>query len=210
MVIGDRPNNPELLGCIDRPDLCGLGQAERLGLGVVNIGPLGHQVFDTLRCQLAVLALPQKQLGAIGGVLRAAAFIGFNVGQLVADHAVKRLTDRGQGQRIGGSAIEHEVNVTVGIEQRPQAIRRLLRPAVLTVGRLIHPVGRLHGFPGLRAHTAVVVAGKLLGLGHNALLNSERKAFNVIGTTHHCQLAFHPNSGEAGGMTKPDTLYSCP
>ncbi len=27
MVIGDRPNNPELLGCIDRPNLCGLGQA---------------------------------------------------------------------------------------------------------------------------------------------------------------------------------------
>ena len=165
VAIRDSANDPQLVRCVNSAQLGGLGHAQGLGLWVEDVGAPGHQLLDALGGQLAVCALPQQQLGAVGGVLRAAALVGLDVGHLVADHAVKRLPHGGQGQGIGGRAVEHKVDIAVGVEQRPQTVRGPLGPGVLAVGRFVRPVGLRHGRPGLWADAAIVVTGKLFGLG---------------------------------------------
>ena len=153
----------KLVRCVDRAHLRRLGQAESLGLGVVDITALGDQVLDALRGEFAIRPIAQKQLGAIGGIFWPAAFIRFDVCQFVADHAVEGLTDGGQCQGVGGGTIEYEVDIAVGIEQLAQTIGRAGGPDILAVGGLVHPVRLRHGRPGLGADSTVVIAGELFG-----------------------------------------------
>ncbi|MNP09124.1 hypothetical protein D3C76_1012160 [compost metagenome] len=154
----------ELVGAIDGAYLGGLGDGDHPRLGVVNVLALERHFADRLRRQLAVDAGCGQQLGAVGEELRRAAFVGFDVGGLGADYTVVALAQRGQGQGVGGGAVEGEKHLAVGFEQLAEVLRGALGPLVVAVSAVVAVVGFLHRRPGFGADTGIVVAGELLAL----------------------------------------------
>ncbi|MNP18231.1 hypothetical protein D3C76_1107040 [compost metagenome] len=154
----------ELIGAVDGPDLGGLGQGHHPWLGVVDVLALQRHFADRLRRQLAVDAGRGQQLGAVGEELWRAALIGFDVGGLGADHTVVALAQRGQGQGVGGGAVEGEEHLAVGFEQLAEVFRGAFGPLVVAVGAVVAMVGFFHRRPGFGADTGIVVAGELLAL----------------------------------------------
>ena len=94
-------------------------------LRVVNILPPGNQLLDRGRHQFAVARLGDQHLRPAGKELRPAALIGFQVGHIRANHAMVRLAARGDGQRIGGRAVEHEEHLALALEDLAQLGQQL-------------------------------------------------------------------------------------
>jgi len=82
--------------------------------------------------------------------------------QLVADHAVVALAQRGQRQRVGGRAVEDEVDIAIGGEDFAQAVGDAARPFVVAVAGGVAVVGGEEGLQGFGADARAVVAGELL------------------------------------------------
>lgn len=85
---GDRRDRAHLLDGIDRAYFRRLGQRDDLRLRVVNIGAARDDRFDRIRRELAANARRGQQLGAAREEFGAAAFIGFDVREFMADHRV--------------------------------------------------------------------------------------------------------------------------
>ncbi|MCY1420814.1 hypothetical protein D9M71_364490 [compost metagenome] len=162
----------QLIRAVDGADLGGLGDGDHPRLGIVDVLALEGDLADRLRGQLALLVgTRQQQLGAVGEEFRRAALVGLDVGGLGADHAVVALAQRGQGQGVGGGAVEGEEHFAVGFEQVAEIVGRAGGPLVLAVGALVAVVGLGHRRPGFRADAGIVVAGELLGVvGHEGCL----------------------------------------
>ncbi|MNC26131.1 hypothetical protein D3C75_742520 [compost metagenome] len=154
----------QLVGSIDGAHLGGLGNGHHPWLGVVDVLALQRHFADRLWCQLAVDAGRGQQLGAVGEELRRTALVGFDVGGLGADHAVVALAQRGQGQGVGGGAVEGEEHFAVGFEQLAEVFRGAFGPLVVAVGAVVAMVGLFHRCPGFGADAGIVVAGELLAL----------------------------------------------
>lgn len=165
----------QLVRAVHRTDLGGLGESHHARLRIVDILALESDVADRRRGQLADLGLRQQQLGAVGEELRRAALVGLDVGGLRADHAVVALAQRGQGQGVGGGAVEGEEHFAIGLEQLAEVVRSARGPLVVAIGALVAAVGFGHRRPGFGADTGIVVAGELLGvIGHVGLWNGCR------------------------------------
>lgn len=80
------------------------------------------------------------------------------------------LAQRGQGQGVGGGAVEGEEHFAIGLEQLAEVVRSTRGPLVVAIGALVAAVGFGHRRPGFGADTGIVVAGELLGvIGHVGL-----------------------------------------
>ena len=93
-----RADRPHFVGAVNGTDFRGLSQGHHAWLGVMDVLAFEGDLADRLGRQFAVFGLGQQQLGAVGEELRRAAFVGFDVGGLRADHAVVALAQRRQGQ----------------------------------------------------------------------------------------------------------------
>ena len=78
----------QLVEAIQRADFCDLGNADRSGLGKMNILALGGNLANGIRRQLALGSGGQQEFGAVGKELRGTAFVRLHVGRLGADYAV--------------------------------------------------------------------------------------------------------------------------
>ncbi|GEM_PF-2963438 len=161
----------QLLGLVHSTDFGGLGQAHHARLGVVDVLALQGDFTNGRGRQLALLGPAEQQLGTIGEELGGAAFVGLDVGNVGADHAVVTLAERRQRQGIRSRAIESEKHLAVGIEQRPKVIGRARCPLIVAVRPVMPLIRSGHGLPGFWAYAGIVVAGKLLiGGGHRVLV----------------------------------------
>jgi hypothetical protein len=149
-------------GTVDGADLGGLRQRHHARLGEVDVAAPRDRLEHGLGRELAALAADGQQLGAVGEEFRPAAFVRLDVRQLVADHAVVALAQRGQRQRVGDGAVEDEIDVAIGLEQRAQAVGDAPRPVVLAVAGGIAGIGGEQGLQGFGADARAVVAGELL------------------------------------------------
>ncbi len=154
----------ELVGVVHRAHFGGLGDGHHAWLGVVDVLALEGHLADRLGGQLAVDAAGGEQLGAVGKELRRTALVGFDVGGLGADDAVIALAQRGQGQGVGGSAVEGEEHLAVGLEQLAEVLGGPFGPLIVAIGALVALVGLLHRGPGFGADAGIVVAGELLAV----------------------------------------------
>jgi hypothetical protein len=90
-----------------------------------------------------------------------------------ADHAVIGLAQRGQRQRIGRRAVEHEEHLAIAGEQGAEGIGGAARPCVVAIGDRGAVIGRGHGGQRFGADARIVVAGELLGFcGCHSMLQS--------------------------------------
>ena len=86
------------------------------------------------------------------------------------------LAQRGQGQGVGGGAVEGEEHLAIGFEQAAEMVGGARRPFVIAVGALVALVGLGHGGPGFGTDAGVVVAGELLGIVGHWRVPSEKPA----------------------------------
>jgi len=152
----------DLIRGVDGTQFRGLGQAQDARFGVMDVAPFDDGLLNGLQIQFAVRAGDVQDFGAIGEKFRGAAFIGFHVGQFVADDAVIGAAERCQGQGVGGRAVEYEENLAIGFEGLADTGTGLLGPDVVAVGGDEAPVGLIHGLPRFGTNAGIVVAGKLI------------------------------------------------
>ena len=93
---------------------------------------------------------------------RRAAFVGFDMGEAVADDAAIGLAQAGQSQRIGRRAVEDEKHLAGSLEQFPEPVAGFGGPSILPVGWFVAVVDLRQRRQRFRAYTGVVVAGQLL------------------------------------------------
>ena len=101
-----------------------------------------------------------------------------------ADDTVVGLAERGESERVGGSAVEDEVDFALGLKKLAESVGRFGGPGIVAVGGGVAAIGGLHGLPCFRADSRVVVAAKLLvhvvdfDFGHRIILaHSGRDAY---------------------------------
>ena len=111
--IGEGANG---LGRIDRTVLGGLGQREGAGFGEMNAVAAGEGGSNGGGGELAGRARQREQLAAAGEEFRGAAFVGVDVGDLVAKYALMALAESGERQGVGGSAVEDKKRLAIGLE----------------------------------------------------------------------------------------------
>jgi hypothetical protein len=76
------------------------------------------------------------------------------------------LAQGSQSQGIGRRAVEHEIDIAIGLEQLPQMFADPLCPFVVAVTRLMTTgVGLQKPMHGLRTDACVVVTGEMLARG---------------------------------------------
>ena len=161
VLLGDAGDSADLALLVQRAHFGGLGQRHHLGPGVMHIGAARNHFQHTGRGQLAVAMRCQQQLGAIGEELRRAAFVGFHVRRVGADHGLVGLAQCGQRNRVGGRAVEDKKDFGISLEQLAQAITDEVGGVVVAVGRGKSVVGQIEGAERLRADAGAVVAGEL-------------------------------------------------
>jgi hypothetical protein len=161
---GDRRDRADLRNGVDRADFRRLRQRDDLRLRIMDVGAAGDELLDRVGRELAVPALRREQLRAAREELRAAAFVGLDMRQLVADHGVIRLAQRRQRERVGRRAVEHEEDFAVGLEQVADAVADLRGPRVVAIGGLVAARVGLDQRPQrFRADARVVVGSEMLG-----------------------------------------------
>ncbi len=128
----------------------------------MNVRPVGCDLVNGLRRQLAITAFGYHQLGAIGKKLRGAAFIGLYVGRLTANDSMIGLAKRSKRQGICGGAIEGKEDLAIGLKQFPEGIGRSRRPGIVAIAGDVAAIGSIHGRPCLRTNAGIVVTCELL------------------------------------------------
>ncbi len=163
MAAGDFPEGLDFVDGIDGAEFGSLGEADGAGFGVVDIVASADGLFDASGVEFAVGAGDEEDLGAVGEELWGAALVGFDMGHFVAEDAVVGLAGGGEGEGVGGGAVEDEEHFAIGFEEVAEEVGGLLGPGVVAVAMGVAGVGGEHGLPGLRADPGVVIAGELAG-----------------------------------------------
>src|SRR6266498_5307660 len=83
---------------------------------------------------------------------------------LVADHALERLVQLRERQRVRCRAGENKINIAVGLEGFTDPIARSRSPPVLAIGWRVIGIGFLQCDPSLRANRCDVIARKFMAL----------------------------------------------
>src|SRR5687768_19855 len=84
----------QFINRIDGADFGCLRDAQRAGLGIVNILSLHHDVFDRGGIELAVWTLPNQHLRAVREKFWRSTLVSFHVCDLGADDRVIALAER--------------------------------------------------------------------------------------------------------------------
>ena len=171
---GEAGERLELIDRVDGAPFGGLGEREYARFRVVDVSALKDYALDLGGGEFALGAGGDEDLGAVGEKLRRAAFIGLDVRVVVADDAVIALAERGEGEGVGGGAVEDEEDVAVGLEHTAEQVAGAHGPFVVAVGREAAAVGLGQGGPGLRADAGGVVTGEDLVGGGRAVAIGRR------------------------------------
>src|SRR5436190_1496312 len=107
----------------------------------------------------------QKQLRSFRKKFRRTTFVGLNMGIFMTDHAVERLAELRQRQRVCGRAIKDEIDIAIRLEEFTDAVTYLRRPAVFAVRGCLVLVRLFQCCPSLWAGRRGVIAGKLITSG---------------------------------------------
>src|SRR5204863_9985357 len=83
---------------------------------------------------------------------------------LVTDHALERLAQLRERQRVRRRAGENKINIAVGLEDFTDPIARARSPPVLAIGWCVMGIRFLQCGPGLRANRCDVIARKFMAL----------------------------------------------
>ena len=154
-------DSSDLVDRIDGREFGGLRDAHDAGLGIVDVATPLDGMRDPGGRELAAVAGKGEQLRAVGEKLRGPALIRFDVRDLVAEDRVVRLAHGGEGQRVGGRAVEHEKHLRRALEDLADEFAGPGRPRVVAVARLALLVGPRERFPRPGAHRGRVVTGEL-------------------------------------------------
>ncbi len=125
----------------------------------------------------------------------------------MTDHAVERLTELRERQRVGGRAVEDEIDIAIGLEEFADAIAYPRRPTVFAVGWYFLYVRLFQCCPSLWADRRGVIAGKLITPGpgiHFACLL--REFWFSINHDHKHLQELRPSSCPAFGICLLATL----
>ena len=137
------------------------------GLWKMQVRPGRGDGADRIRDDLAVLRDGWQQFRSVGEEFRRPALVGLYMRDIRADHAVIRLAQRSQRQRIGRRAVKGEEHFAIDLEKSAKGVRRLGRPGIVAIGRLVALVCLDRRRPCFRTDPGVVVAGEMLrGTGH--------------------------------------------
>src|SRR5438105_11372654 len=119
--------------------------------------------FHFVQIQLSVFSSSWNQLGAPCKKFASAAFVIFDVGVLVTEHAVKWVAELGQSERVRSRAVECKINIAVRFEQFPHPVAYSFCPLIITIrdDRLIS-VRFLEGGPGFRTQGGCIIASELV------------------------------------------------
>jgi hypothetical protein len=123
-----------------------------------------EQLFRLANINFPVSASNQKQFRSSGKKLRRPAFVGLNMGALMADDTAKWLTHLRERQRIRRGAGENKINVAISFEDFTDPIAYLLCPPILAVGRSVIRICFLQHGPSLGANRRCVIARKFVAL----------------------------------------------
>ena len=135
--------------------------ADDARFGIMNVGALEDATLDGLRIDFSVVTGQHQHLRAVGEEFGRAAFVAFDVRGLVAQDAVVRLAHGGEGEGVGGGAIENEEDLTLRFEDVADEIRGHGGPFVVAIAADVAVVGFGDGGPCFGADAGVVVAGEL-------------------------------------------------
>lgn len=163
--VGGGGEGGDLGAVVEGAPLGGLGEGEDAGFGVVEIGAFADKALDGGGGEFAVGAVAEEEFGAVGEKLGGAAFVGFDVGGLVTDDAVVTLAEGGEGEGVGGGAVEDKKDLGGGmVEDVSDEVASAASPVVGTVGGEAALVGGGEGGPSFGANAGGVVAGEAVAL----------------------------------------------
>jgi hypothetical protein len=162
-MAGDLGQSAKFFQRVNRADLGSLGQAEGMGLRVMNIGTPVDRFFDRSRRYFPVVAFQQEHLGAIGKKLGRTALGHLHVRNGMAKNAVVGLAKGGQSERVCRGAVEDEKNFAVGLENVADQVGGFLGPGVVPITDFVALVGLGHGFEGFGADARVIIAREVSG-----------------------------------------------
>lgn len=151
----------EFVGRVDGADFSGVGNADGAGFWKMDVGAAGDGAFDGCGIDFAVVAGEKEDLHAVGEKLGRAAFVGFDMGEFMAEDAVIGLAEGGQGQGVRGGAVEDEEDFALSFENFAQGVGGFGGPLVIAVTDGVAGVGFGESGPGFRADAGVVVAGEV-------------------------------------------------
>jgi len=158
--VGEVGEGVDLGRGVDGPVFGGLGEGEGAGFREMDAVAAGEGGGDGGGGEFAVGAGEREELAAAGEELGGAAFVGVDVGDLVAEDALVTLAEGGEGEGIGGGAVEDEKCFAVGFEEIAEELAGAGGGGVVAVGGDGAGVGGVDGGEGLGADAGGVVAGE--------------------------------------------------
>ena len=124
----------------------------------------GQQRFCVTNVDLTICAVDQKQFRSAREKFRRAAFVGLNVRTLVTDHALERLAQLCECQRVSCRSGQDKINIAVGLKDFTDSIAHARSPPVLAIRWREMCIGLLQCGPGLRTNRCDVIARKFMAL----------------------------------------------
>src|SRR5258707_823733 len=94
---------------------------------------LRQNFLNFIEGNFAAVSFNQEQFGAATEKLRGAAFVGLNMRESVAKDGMIGSTQLSECQRICGCAVEHNINVTIGLEDFANPVADLAGNIVLPI-----------------------------------------------------------------------------
>ena len=150
---------------VEGAPLGGLGEGEDAGFGVVEIGAFADKALDGGGGEFAVGAVAEKKFSAVGEKFGGAAFVGFDVGGFVANDAVVTLAEGGEGEGVGGGAVEDKKDLGGRvIEDVADEVAGAAGPVVGAIRGEVASVGGGEGGPSFGADARGVVAGEAIAV----------------------------------------------
>jgi len=145
---------------IERAVFGGLRNGERAGLGEMDAVTSGDRGSNGGEGELAGGAGEWKELAAAGEKFWCAAFVGVDVGDLVAEYTLMAGAQGGKREGVGGSAVEDKKRLAIGGEKLAEKLLRAGCGGVFAVAGDAGHVGRIKSGKSFRADAGGVVAGK--------------------------------------------------
>jgi hypothetical protein len=122
---------------------------------------------DRFHGELGVRRIGRQQLGAAAEELGRAAFVDIDVRDRMAHDRVHAATNGGERQRVGGRAVENEMDSAIGLEHPPDRLHGRRRPVVVAIPVRMAAIGVDDGRQRLGTDAGIVVAGELQRRGRN-------------------------------------------
>ena len=158
--VGEVGEGADFGGGVERAVLGGLGEGERAGFREVDAVAAGEGGGDGGRGELAGGAGEREEFTAAGEELGRAAFVGVDVGDLVAEDTLVALAECGESEGVGGGAVEDKERLAVGLEDLAEEGLGAGGGGVVAVGGDEVGVGGGENGEGLGAEAGGVVAGE--------------------------------------------------